>query len=239
MKKSLAPKATTQESSLNITSYFNINTEDIRTLIPENLSLFETQVGKTLCFTGITLFEENNFATEELSYEIFWGSLVKSTPEFIKNTNLPMAMYILNLTSTSNNFIHFMHNVTRLPIYEGNNLILRKKNNKIDFEIEDDNGRIMTLRNTNLNPAFLGQEQMVQCFASPDKDNNIFYSEVKMVGNFCTHYEQGDWGKLYNHPFFLGFNVEKIKKPDCSMQVITEPGKTSTAFAEKPSKLAK
>lgn len=227
---------TKQVSNINIMLHLSIKTEKILPYLPKRMKSFEVGKSTSMFVLGICRFVDNNFATTESCYELFFGVLVYQDATFNFEDETSPGLYVINLTSDSENFLEFMYDHYKMPVFKSSELKV-KLQYPTNVEIKDGYGPIVTIRNIGLEPVFQMQNKELYCYASPDKNGNVYYAKARIQGNFCMHQEKGNWGELYEHPFFLGLDVKSLKENDLKMQSFLKQEELATTLVDQSEKL--
>ena len=202
---------------------FEIDTNKIASYLPKRIRSLEVRPGKSLLSVGVPCFKKGNLGYLPEFHEIFWGVIVQPSYSRQQASFPRSAYYTVNVSGDSDGFLEYAYSDDKMPIYENANLKIRHLTNPVGVEAEDAHGPIFSIRNTQQNLFFEAQNQVVQVYSSPDRNNEVFSNTVQWIGSACQHQKKGNWGKLYNHPFFMGLNVESLSETDCYMQIVSKP----------------
>ena len=117
-------------------------------------------------------------------------------------------------------------------------LIFRELNlgEKINHEInfEDGNGKIAQINNCA--PVISQYDYSKRYFQAFTKaGEHVFISDVFIEAPLFEHQESGDTGKLYEHPFYKGIEVDDSDVTNF-LQMVNEPGSAGKQTYFKPTK---
>ena len=213
---------------------FNVKLEDILDYLPNYLTPYEIEPGISQIILGVTVFENKRY---EATFDLFWGVLVNADQELSNNKgDSAQAFYVVNHASDSSTCRKFVLNNNKMHIYD-HDISLDIDSNSGNLKIKDYRGQnIATLKNAKLDSAYEKTEQLIHCYASQETNSDLYYAKCRSFGEFCNNKQnKSNWGKLYNHPFFLGLDVENIK--DNNLQTILKPGELSFIEVEEIKKL--
>ena len=213
-----------------MTTFYEVDTDQISSLLPRELSPMEIVPGVSLLNITAFNFPEGGLGhlpgfQELIAAIVVAPDLSRGVPKF--------AMYVFSLGSTSQEHLDHSADYYKLPSY--NKLEYGNINHdKNELEFGDNEGSILTMNNCCDNIGdYLGHERYFQAFAS--KDDEIYIADLYLKAALFEHQDQGEVGTINNHPFLKGlelFDEEKVPY----LQMILEPGTKGKQFYYKPEK---
>ena len=93
------------------------------------------------------------------------------------------------------------------------------------LDARDDDGPILSLRNTHPNPVYTADEFWGQHY---NDTKGLQRGAFQWNGAKFEHMHKGDAGTLYPHPFFKGIDLKRVR--GCYRQLLPKPG---TSFFER------
>ncbi len=213
-----------------MTTFYEVDTDQISSLLPKELSPMEIVPGVSLL--NITAF---NFPKGGLGHLPNFQELIAAivvAPDLSRGVP-KFAMYVFSLGSTSQDHLDHSADYYKLPSY--NKLEYGQINrDKNEVEFGDSDGSILTMNNCcNDIGDYLGHERYFQAFVS--KDDDIYIADLYLQAALFEHQEQGEVGIINNHPFLKGlelFDEERVPY----LQMILQPGTKGKQFYYKPDK---
>lgn len=197
---------------------FEIATSEVEKVLPPGIFTKEVRPGVSCMGVGVTDFVDGN-----LGYIPAFTELTVSihvSPDLSKSTVVPnFAIYVVNVTSTANEFLDFTHNIDHIPIYNPNNLHVEIQKERHATTASDESGQIFDIQNIHPNPVF--ERKCFPCQVITLRDDYIYLANVDVNAETFQHQMKGNPGKLFNHPFFNGLPVEQCTQ--CYMQFLTAP----------------
>lgn len=213
-----------------LTTFYEVDAFQLESLIPPQLSLQEAAPGVGLI--NITAF---NFVKGQLGALPEFQELILSaivSPDLSRGVP-SAAMFVLSLTSTCQEHLDHSQDYYKLPVVE---LLTESSIDKINHEInfEDGNGKIAQIKNCT--PVISEYDYSKRYFQAFTKEGeHIFISDVFIEAPLFEHQESGDTGKLYEHPFFKGIEVNDSDVTNF-LQMVNEPGSAGKQTYFKPTK---
>ena len=213
-----------------MTTFYEVDTDQISSLLPKELSPMEIVPGVSLLNITAFNFPEGGLGhlpgfQELIAAIVVAPDLSRGVPKF--------AMYIFSLGSTSQEHLDHSADYYKLPSY--NKLEygkINRDNNELEFGDKDSS--ILTMKNCCNNIGdYLGHERYFQAFVS--KDDEIYLADLYLQAALFEHQEQGEVGVINNHPFLKGlelFDEERVPY----LQMILQPGTKGKQFYYKPEK---
>lgn len=213
-----------------MTTFYEVDTDKISSLLPKELSPMEIVPGVSLL--NITAF---NFPKGGLGHLPKFQELIAAivvAPDLSRGVP-KFAMYVFSLGSTSQEHLDHSADYYKLPSY--NKLEYGKiSHDKNELEFGDSDGSILMMNNCcNDIGDYLGHERYFQAFVS--KDNDVYIADLYLKAALFEHQEQGDAGIIHNHPFLKGlelFDEETVPY----LQMLLEPRTKGKQFYYKPEK---
>jgi hypothetical protein len=89
-------------------------------------------------------------------------------------------------------------------------------------EVSDDDGPIISYRNTHPNPVYASDELWGQHY---NETKGLHFGVWEWDGIKFEHMQKGDAGRLYPHPFFKGMDMRRVR--GCYRQMLMEPGSSA------------
>ena len=212
-----------------LTTFYEVDAFQLETLIPPQLSLQEAAPGVGLINVTAFNFVEGQLGVLPEFQELILSAIV--APDLRRGVP-SAAMFVLSLTSTCQEHLDHSHDYYKLPIVEKLTVsLLNKKNHEINFE--DGEGKIAQINNCAPIIEYDNSKRYFQAFTKDGDD--ILISDMFIETPLFEHQENGDTGKLYEHPFFKGIEVDD---PDVTnfLQMVNEPGSTGKQTYYKPTK---
>ena len=213
-----------------MTTFYEVDTDQISSLLPKELSPMEIVPGVSLLNITAFNFPEGGLGhlpnfQELIAAIVVAPDLSRGVPKF--------AMYVFSLGSTSQEHLDHSADYYKLPSY--NKLKYGNINHdKNELEFGDNEGSILTMNNCCDNIGdYLGHERYFQAFVS--KDDDIYIADLYLKAALFEHQEQGEVRIINNHTFLKGlelFDEEKVPY----LQMILEPGTKGKQFYYKPEK---
>ena len=213
-----------------LTTFYEVDAFQLESLIPPQLSLQEAAPGVGLI--NVTAF---NFVKGQLGALPEFQELILSaivSPDLSRGVP-SAAMFVLSLTSTCQEHLDHSQDYYKLPVVE---LLTESSIDKINHEInfEDGNGKIAQIKNCA--PVINEYNYSKRYFQAFTKEGeHVFISDVFIEASLFEHQESGDTGKLYEHPFFKGIEVDDSDVTNF-LQMVNEPGSAGKQTYFKPTK---
>ena len=213
-----------------LTTFYEVDAFQLESLIPPQLSLQEAAPGVGLI--NVTAF---NFVKGQLGALPEFQELILSaivSPDLSRGVP-SAAMFVLSLTSTCQEHLDHSQDYYKLPVVE---LLTESSIDKINHEINfvDGNGKIAQIKNCA--PVISQYDYSKRYFQAFTKEGeHVFISDVFIEASLFEHQESGDTGKLYEHPFFKGIEVDDSDVTNF-LQMVNEPGSAGKQTYFKPTK---
>ena len=213
-----------------MTTFYEVDTDKITSLLPKQLSPMEIVPGVSLLNITAFNFPEGGLGhlpnfQELIAAIVVAPDLSKGVPKF--------AMYVFSLGSTSQEHLDHSADYYKLPSY--NKLDYGKINREInEVDFGDSDGSILTMNNCcDTIGDYLGHERYFQAFVS--KGDDVYIADLYLQAALFEHQDQGEVGAINNHPFLKGlelFDEEQVPY----LQMVLEPGSKGKQFYYKPEK---
>ncbi len=212
-----------------LTTFFEVDAFQLESLIPPQLNLQEAAPGIGLI--NITAF---NFVEGQLGVLPEFQELILSAivaPDLQRGVP-SAAMFVLSLTSTCQEHLDHSQVFYKLPAVEKlTESSINQEKHEINFG--DVNGKIAQIKNCSPVGEYDSSKRYFQAFTLEGDD--IFISDVFIEAPLFEHQESGSTGKMFDHPFYKGIEVDD---PDVTnfLQMINKPGSIGKQTYYKPTK---
>ena len=213
-----------------MTTFYEVDTDKITSLLPRQLSPMEIVPGVSLLNITAFNFPEGGLGhlpnfQELIAAIVVAPDLSRGVPKF--------AMYVFSLGSTNQEHLDHSADYYKLPSYDKLEYgKISHKKNEADFG--DNDGSILTMNNCcDTIGDYLDHERYFQAFVS--KGSDVYIADLYLQAALFEHQDHGEVGTINNHPFLKGlelFDEEKVPY----LQMVLEPGTKGKQFYYKPEK---
>lgn len=213
-----------------MTTFYEVDTDLITSLLPKELSPMEIVPGVSLLNITAFNFPEGGLGhlpnfQELIAAIVVAPDLSRGVPKF--------AMYVFSLGSTNQEHLDHSADYYKLPSYDKLEYgKISHEKNEADFG--DNDGSILTMNNCcETIGDYLDHERYFQAFVS--KGDDVYIADLYLKAALFEHQEQGEVGIINNHPFLKGLELfDEVSVP--YLQMILEPGTKGKQFYYKPEK---
>lgn len=202
----------------NLDYLFELDITQLQSVLPQHIHAVEVRPGVGLLSMGYLLFDPGNVGImpgfSELSCCVVVHSDLSVSPQ------ARFGLYVINITSDSELFLDWAYEIDKIPVYRPQGIRFETDREKGIGIVKDSTGIICELRSCFAGPppSFHDDLVIVHMFT---KVNGVLYRTlVKWFGLKFEHQKIGDGGRLYNHPFFGGLDVES-SDGTCYLQLLT------------------
>ena len=213
-----------------MTTFYEVDTDKITSLLPRQLSPMEIVPGVSLLNITAFNFPEGGLGhlpnfQELIAAIVVAPDLSRGVPKF--------AMYVFSLGSTNQEHLDHSADYYKLPSYD------KLEYGKISYEkneadFGDNDGSILAMNNCcDTIGDYLDHERYFQAFVS--KGSDVYIADLYLQAALFEHQDHGEVGTINNHPFLKGlelFDEEKVPY----LQMVLEPGTKGKQFYYKPEK---
>ena len=211
------------------TTFYEVETDAIEHLIPKPLTPVEVAPDISLFSLIAFNFPEGALGSLPEFQELILSLIV--TPDLSRGVP-KSAMYILSLGSTNQEHLDHCASYYKLPVF-GQFSRVNVQHDPYAVEYEDHQGPIVSMKNIHSHPEYSEGERYFQAFVKDAGD--VYVADVLMKGNLFEHQQAGEAGKLWDHPFFRGIDVDGVE-PVTYMQILNKPGSPGQQFYPRPEK---
>lgn len=220
--RELAGQPSTEDWLVNqqINFVFPVPTEVVQPHLPSFVIPKEDLPGRSLLNVGWMRLEPGMFGRLPAFDEITFSVHVQ--PDLALNMPMPrMSIFDFRIGSNSKEFLAYEADHQKLNGYLSESLTVTVDGQTV--RASDDDGPIFELTNTHPEPVFTYEVGAGQYYSWYE---GSYYQGVFMwCGAGFEHQHPGDFGRLYNHPFFAEVDVEQ-EVDECYMQGLTEASST-------------
>jgi hypothetical protein len=211
---------------------FEIPTRDIAHLLPTRLRPIEPSIGLSLLNVGYMRLHAGQLGNlpefDEITFSIQVGadlSLDIPMPRF--------AVYDLRIGSNSEAFLSFENDHQELNGYYSKSLTAIVNSTQDEVSVEDDDGRIFVLRNTNPELTLKTELALGQYYSK--RPDGLYQGIFRWEGGGFEHQHGGDAGCLFAHPFFQEIDVARVS--GCYTQMLLAPDSEARLHSYRPRRL--
>ena len=202
---------------------FEVDLEALEPLVPPELTCVEIRPGVALYSVAALHYKPGQFGADSPPFlELVSVAHVQAD----LSVQMPVsrfAMHAISVYSDSPDFIR----------QEGEKLFTPTKfdpslrftfNDAVDaVDAADDDGPIVSLRNTHPAPVFRPDEMWGQHY---NDTHGLHFGVWQWDGVKFEHQQRGDAATFHPHPFYKGMDLERIR--GCYRQMIPQPGSSAT-----------
>jgi hypothetical protein len=220
--------------SHNFLVFLEIDTEAVEPFLPRCLTPVEVRPGISLLCLGCLDYWPGHFRPDSPRFSESF-CVVSVQPDLsIPMPNPRFSFYALSVYSDSPDFCRIENEHIYTPNYLVESFRIEWSPDGRSVAARDDQGPIMTLRNTNPRVKFRPQVLYGQHFNDASggaivdgrwNKGSLHKGPWEWDGPVFEHQTQGDWGRVYPHHFFGGVDLSRIR--GCYRQMIAEPGAIS------------
>lgn len=218
-----------------VKSHFNficeIDSDVVRPLVPTRLALKEARPGVGLLNIGYMALVAGHLDGQLPEFEEITFS-VHVHPDLTLKTSIPrMSVYDIRIGSNCKAFLdyeaeHQKLNGTYWPTLRGT-----LNDAQDQLTVQDESGPLFTLKNTHPSPPHKMEDAVGQYYSM--YEGQLYQGVFRWTGRGTEHQRDGDWGQLFNHPFFREIDVER-NVFDCYMQMFMAPDSNPLFYSFYP-----
>lgn len=192
----------------------------VSSFLPDHIQPFEIRPNICLMGIGLQKFKPDNLNFPEFD-ELYW--FLNVTPHLKAGAPVPkFASYVGNVASDCNDFLTYANERDKMFIYRSDSINIAIDAQNYVFSAEDSHGKILELHASKeakqkkfYKETLWGQQISAQ-------ENNTYFGIWKWEGLLYEFQKSAAVGRLYNHPFFRGLEVDNIAL-HCHTQMLTPP----------------
>ena len=204
---------------------WEIDTEALEPFVPRELTLVEVRPGVSLLSVAGMLYAPGHFGPGSPA---FFELAALANVQSDLSLNMPLsrfAMHSISVYSNSADFVRQEGSLTFTPAFLDPTLELKFTENWDGLDAWDEDGPIVSLRNTHPSPVYAPDEFWGQHF---NETKGLQRGIWQWNGSKFDHMHKGNAGTLSPHPFFKGIDLKRVR--GCYRQFLPKPG---TRFFER------
>lgn len=203
-------------------SSLEIPTKNARQNLPPALFPMEVRPGVSLLNITVFSYTEESDALTEPSVKPLCG--ISVIPHLGLAREVPrMSFYMLQMGATTKQLLENPRSVDKLP-FEKEPFQMKIDKENIFVECKDHNGsEIFSMQGKHDKPVYTQELFYFQIFCTYEE--RLYHGGIFLEADKFEHQKNsGSIGKLNNHSFFQGLDVESLDTSDCYLQMWSKPG---------------
>jgi len=201
---------------------WEIDLEAIEPFLPRELTAVEVRPGIGLFSVATLLYQPDQFRPGSPPFLELVSVIHVQSDLSVKMPMSRFSMHAISVYSDSPDFIEQEGEKLFTPTTLDPSLRFTWGENWDTVDAADDDGPIISFRNTNPNPVYTPDELWGQHY---NDTHGLHFGVWEWDGIKCEHMQRGDAGKFYPHPFWKGMDLGRIR--GCYRQMIPKPGSTA------------
>lgn len=201
---------------------WEIDVEALEPFIPKELTAVEVRPGIGLFSVATLLYQGGHFRPGSPA---FFELVSVAHVQADLSVKMPMsrfAMHAISVYSDSPDFVAQEGEKLFTPTTLDPSLNLTFTENWDGVDASDNDGPIISFRNTNPSPVYAPDELWGQHY---NDTKGLHFGVWEWDGIKCEHQQRGNAGKFFPHPFFKGMDLSRLH--GCYRQMIPKPGSTA------------
>jgi hypothetical protein len=201
---------------------WEIDIEALDPFVPDELTAVEVRPGIGLFSVATLLYQPNQFRPGSPPFLELVSVAHVQADLSVKMPMSRFAMHAISVYSDSPDFIDQEAEKLFTPTTLDPSLTLTFTENWDGVDAADQDGPIISFRNTNPNPVYTPDELWGQHY---NDTHGLHFGVWEWDGVKCEHMQRGNAGKFFPHPFFKGMDLSRLH--GCYRQMIPKPGSTA------------
>lgn len=202
---------------------WEVDTEAVEPLLPPELTAVEVRPGIALFSVAALLYQAGQFRPGSPPFLELVSTVHVQADLSIDMPISRFAMYAVSVYSDSPDFIRQEGEKLFTPTTLDPSLRFTFTERWDGVDASDDDGPIVTLRNTHPSPVYTPDELWGQHY---NDTHGLHFGVWEWDGIKFEHMRGGDAGRFHPHPFFKGMDLSRVR--GCYRQMIPAPGSPAT-----------